>query len=94
MQHVLEFSDMIRGLGGSPIVESHVFKMLSDPREIIEAALQMEEHVVDNYTNRIVDASKMSDAVNARWLEIFLEKQIEHSREDVDEFRQILKGMR
>ena len=31
--------------------------------------------------------------VDGKWLEIFLEKQIEHSREDVDHFKRILAGL-
>lgn len=94
MAHVLEFSDMIRGLGGVPVAESHEFKKLTDPAEIIEAALNMETEVVQNYTQRIQMAQKLYDSVNARWLEIFLEKQIEHSRQDVDEFKQVLLGLK
>jgi len=91
MQHVVEFSDMIRGLGGTCICESHEFPKLSNPVEILRAAIHMEQDVVKNYTQRIKDAEKMGN-VDGQWLEIFFEKQLEHSREDVDHFKQILRG--
>jgi bacterioferritin (cytochrome b1) len=92
MTHVIEFSDVIRGLGGEPESESNEFQKFSDPSAIIAAACEMEQHVVSNYTQRIKQAEQLG-GVDGQWLEIFLEKQIEHSREDVDEFRQMLRGM-
>jgi len=92
MQHVLEFSDCLRGLGFEPHADSHDFPKLSDPREIVAHALKMEEEVVSNYAERIGMAEQLG-GVQGHWLEIFLEKQLEHSREDVDEYRQMLKGL-
>ena len=92
MQHVLEFSDCLRGLGVEPHTESKDFPRLSDPKDILEFALKMEEEVVSNYAERIDQAEELG-GVHGHWLEIFLEKQLEHSREDVDEFKQMLKGL-
>lgn len=92
MNHVNEFSDVIVGLGGVPTTEINSFPKITDAYQIIEHALKMEENVVENYVNRIKDAEKLG-GVDGKWLEIFLEKQIEHSRVDVDHFRQILKGI-
>jgi bacterioferritin (cytochrome b1) len=92
MNHVNEFSDVIVGLGGVPTTEINSFPKITDARQIIEHALKMEENVVENYVNRIKDAEKLG-GVDGKWIEIFLEKQIEHSRVDVDHFRQILKGI-
>jgi bacterioferritin (cytochrome b1) len=91
MNHVTEFSDVIRGLGGEPITDWHDIPFLTEPRKIIEKALEMEVEVVENYTKRIKQAEEIGGS-DGQWLEIFLEKQIEHSREDVDHFRQILRG--
>jgi len=91
MQHVVQFSDLIVGLGGTPTREINDFPSLSDPREILEYAAKMEEEVLDNYYQRISDAEKINNS-DSYWVIIFLEKQMEDSRKDLDEIRQILKG--
>jgi len=91
MQHIVQFSDLIVGLGGSPTREINEFPSLSDPREILEYAAKMEEEVIGNYYKRISDADK-SNSSDGYWIVIFLEKQMEDSRKDLDEIRQILKG--
>ena len=90
MAHVTEFSDMIIGLGGIATSESNVFPKLINPHVIISYALEMEKEVVENYVQRMQDAKTLEDVVDGQWLEIFLEGQIQASREDVDHFRQIL----
>ena len=55
-------------------------------------ALEIESKVVENYTERIKQAEELG-GVDGQWLEIFLEKQVEHSREDADHFKQILRGI-
>ena len=92
MKHVTEFSDLIIGLGGLPTVDSNDFPIYSSPKEIIEYAVYMESLVVSNYAQRIKDAQILG-GVDGQWLEIFLEKQLEHSRVDVDHFKQILRGL-
>lgn len=97
MAHVTEFSDVIFGLGGTPTTESNEFPKLSDPKEIIAYALEMEEYVVENYVQRMKDAQKLAEdrygGVDGTYLEIFLENQVQKSREDVDHYRQILRGI-
>ena len=92
MKHVTEFSDMIIGLGGSPTEESNSFAKHTSPKEIMTYALEIESKVVENYTERIKQAEELG-GVDGQWLEIFLEKQVEHSREDADHFKQILRGI-
>ena len=92
MQHIVQFSDLITGLGGSPVKAPNDFPSLSDPREILEYAAKMEEEVINNYYQRIADAEKIND-LNSYWVVIFLEKQMEDSRKDLDEIRQMLKGI-
>ena len=53
MQHIVQFSDLITGLGGSPAKVPNDFPSLSDPREILEYAAKMEEEVINNYYQRI-----------------------------------------
>ena len=88
MGHVTEFSDVIYGLGGIPTKESNDFDCFSNPYDIINYAIKMEEEVVQNYVNLMDDAARY-ETVDGRWLEIFLEGQIQHSREDVDRFKRI-----
>ena len=92
MNHVSEFSDLILGLGGLPTIESNEFPVFSSPKDIMEYALYMENLVVSNYVQRLKNASELG-GTDGPWLEIFLEKQIEHSRMDVDHFKQILRGI-
>lgn len=92
MKHITEFSDMIIGLGGCPTEESNQFLKYSEPKDIISYALEIESNVVKNYVERIKQAQELG-GVDGQWLEIFLEKQVEHSREDVDHFNQILRGL-
>ena len=92
MKHVTEFSDLIFGLGGKPTTSSSDFTKFEDPIEIFQYALQMEEEVINNYVLRIKQSYALGP-VDGKWLEIFLEKQIEHSREDVDHFKRMLAGL-
>jgi bacterioferritin (cytochrome b1) len=92
MQHVVQFSDLIVGLGGIPTKQVNEFPSLSDPREILEYAAKMEEEVINNYYQRIAGAEKVNN-IDSYWVIIFLEKQMEDSRKDLDEIRQILKGI-
>ena len=91
MAHVTAFSDMIIGMGGVATHESNDFEKFTKPKDILTYALAMEEEVVKNYTDRMIDAEYLG-GVDGQWLEIFLEGQIQDSREDVDHFRQILRG--
>lgn len=99
MAHITEFSDLIIGLGGTASSESNDFPLLTDPKDIVLYALEMEEEVVANYVKRMKDANELSlslegnDSVDGQWIEIFLEGQIQKSREDVDKYRQILRGI-
>jgi hypothetical protein len=57
----------------------------------------MENEVVQNYTKRIKQLDEIHDTddtiAHKKWIEIFLEKQIEDSRQDLDHFKQILAGI-
>ncbi len=95
MGHVSEFSDMLVGLGSdttnSPNQEKLPF--LHNPKDILEHALALEEEVVSNYCQRMHEAESLG-SVDGDWVHIFLEKQIEDSRKDVDELKQIIRGIR
>lgn len=91
MEHVTQFSDLIIGLGGTATSDSNNFETFSDAYDIVSYALKMEEEVVSNYVQRMKDADALG-GVDGQWIEIFMENQIQKSREDVDLYRQILKG--
>jgi bacterioferritin (cytochrome b1) len=94
MKHITQFSDMLIGLGVTPTIVHNEFPKLQKPREILEYALEMEWQVVTNYAERIEQLPTIPRvallAVDLKWIEIFLEKQIEDSRQDLDHLRQIL----
>lgn len=90
--HVTAFSDLIVGLGGKATAESNDFPLMTDPKDILKYALEMESEVVDNYVRRMKDANDLG-GTDGQWLEIFLEGQVQDSREDVDHFRQIVRGL-
>ncbi len=83
MEHIAQFSDMIFGLGGRPTHESADFPPLHDINEILEFALRMEQEVVANYTKRIMEAEALGGP-DGKYVELFLERQLEDSRGDVD----------
>jgi bacterioferritin (cytochrome b1) len=98
MKHVSQFSDLLLGLGENPTTEINEFPKLTSAKLILEAAAAMEEDVVKNYVQRIAQLSTItfhspSDAVDAKWIEIFLEEQIKDSREDLDHLMRILAGL-
>jgi ferritin len=96
LHHVSQFSDLIIGLGISATTESNDFPKLTDARDLLSYASLMEAEVVKNYVQRIAQLSTIichssDDAVDLKWLEIFLEEQIKDSREDLDHLKQLLK---
>jgi bacterioferritin (cytochrome b1) len=96
MGHVVAFQDLIIGLGGVPTTDSNPFLTTSDPTEVVKLALAMEDEVVKNYVQRQDDARKLAttDPVNGGWIDVFMDGQIQDSREDADHLRQILKGIK
>lgn len=93
MKHVEEFQDLILGLGGDIKNFSHnFFDVFENPKDIIKYAYNMEMEVIHNYIKRIKETQELDDH-NSLWIEIFLEKQIEHSREDADNMKQMLRNL-
>ena len=96
MTHVGEFANLIQGLGGTPTTDIADFPTnITAPLELVAEALRMEKEVVGNYVDRMDQAIALqenggSDRIHGRYIEIFLEDQILHSRSDVDNYRQIL----
>ena len=95
MQHVTAFSDMIVGLGGTATEESNAFPKFTDTVDILNYAIKLEQTVVTNYAKRIEEVRDVYgiEDPDARWLEIFLEDQIQDSRKDLDHLKQLVKGL-
>lgn len=89
MNHVRQFSDMIIGLGGVPTHENLPFNSFRHVEEALQYALRLEQQVVANYSTRIGQADLVG-GVNGKWLELFLERQLEDSRTDVDRLKRLL----
>lgn len=106
MEHVEQFRRMIQGIITrrglkSREVPSEVadFKRgLSCPKELLEAALEMEDMVVRNYVERRAQAEVLAsgndteDSVDATYVALFLEDQILDSRSDADNIREMLRN--
>lgn len=98
MHHVDMFGQLILGLGGKPSTNNVTLNCpyFENPRLILEHAYKLEQEVVSNYTNRIEHAHQLAesgDRVNAKFIELFLEDQLLHSRKDLDEMGMILRGL-
>lgn len=94
LTHVQQFADLIIGLGGDNLEYVPNYEKINysnNPLEILRNALALEEEVVQNYCERMHQAESLG-STDGDWVHIFLEKQIEESRIDVDELKQIIRG--
>lgn len=100
MKHIEQFKRLILGLGGTPTTDVGITIFitqpnLSNPNDLLKAALEMEEEVVENYVKRIDDADLLQanggkDKVDGKYIELFLEDQIMDSRTDADHIREMI----
>jgi ferritin len=104
MKHIEEFRRMIRGVLTRRGIQRHIpstnadFRQsISCPKELLEAALEMEDRVVKNYVERkseaeaLCDSDDIEDRIDATYIALFLEDQILDSRGDADNIREMLK---
>lgn len=104
MAHIEEFKKVLHGiitrrnLKNSVSTKIAEFKNnLSNPFEILQEALKMEDEVVKNYIQRIEDANSLQenggeDQIDGKFIELFLEDQIMDSRSDADNIRMMIKN--
>lgn len=92
MEHVKQFTRFLVDLGGYSEIPhpSITYPVLTSPVGILKFALEMENEVVKNYTERLADCDAFGgeDGVALR---IFYEDQIMDSRTDANELRQMIK---
>ena len=105
MGHVEAFKRLLHGLIERRNLDFKVFteiapfnNNLSDCSKILKAALKMEDDVVSNYVARIEHACKLQenggeDAIDGKYIELFLEDQILDSRKDADHIRMMLSNV-
>lgn len=91
MAHVQQFSNVLWGLDYRPTIKCRTFPLLTDVREALQFARDMEATVVDNYATRIRQCDTLPEP-NRTWLTVFLEDQLSHSRQDVDRFKRLLQA--
>lgn len=93
MRHTQKFANMLLGFNQdidlTPLAMPYVF----DPDEIVNVAITLESEVVENYANmlKVVEESNLTET-DKRWLIVFLEGQLEDSREDLD-FLKLMKSI-
>jgi ferritin len=104
MKHIEEFRRLIQGIITRRGLEMEIPTLVADfeeglscPKLLLAAALEMEEKVVENYVNRTSHAAELKenggeDAIDGKYVEIFLEDQILDSRSDADNIREMLES--
>lgn len=93
MEHVQAFMDRLFGLNYQhPTQSSSVFSTFSNAEDAITHAIELEMHVVENYTKRLKQLEQLAAAfpVTARYLTVFYEDQLKDSYEDCERLRRIM----
>lgn len=110
MEHVLAFSTMIVSMGGIPTDIGDISPDPStEPAVILRQAIDLEEEVVQNYTDRIAELELMladlrsdtheatrsdeKDSARIQYLILFFEEQVEDSHGDLDNLREMVHGV-
>lgn len=93
LQHVQQFLDRLFGLHFSvPNSSGNQFPLCTDVESALAHAVRLEEEVVKNYATRITQLDELAAAhpVEAAYLTIFYEDQLQDSYEDCERIRRIL----
>lgn len=105
MKHVDEFRRLIQGIitrrnlkKKVPTVVAEFKRDLTSPVDLLQAALEMEDQVVQNYVKRHAQAEELAemglaaDQVDGTYVALFLEDQILDSRGDADNILEMLES--
>jgi len=105
MKHIEQFRRLIQGLVTRRGIKAEVPSSVGEfktgiyhPKELLEAALEMEDQVVRNYVLRhsqaesLAESASENEAADATYIALFLEDQILDSRGDADNILEMLKG--
>lgn len=93
MKHVQQFLDRLFGLHFNlPNSSGKQFPLCRNTESALVEALKIEEEVIKNYAKRLaqLDALMINNFVEATYLRIFYEDQLQDSYEDCERIRQIL----
>jgi bacterioferritin (cytochrome b1) len=93
MAHAMAFQDLIVGLGGVPAPVVNPVPVFADAEQAIKHAINMEQEVVTNYLYRLDEVENSGDTVNLGdklRVKLFLEKQFEDSRVDLEELNNLV----
>ena len=92
LAHVKMFANKIVALGGSPVVEANPYSVgLTDAKEILKFAIEMETEVIKNYHIRLKQMEDFSTKTGEFYdLVLFYEEHIEDSQNDLDEMNKML----
>lgn len=93
MQHVRQFLDRLLGLGCEfPNTCGKQFKVWTKVADALQGAIDLENEVVQNYSQRLtqLDAMAAEYPVQAAYLKVFYEDQLQDSYEDCEHLRRIL----
>ena len=83
VNHALFLADKIVALGGKPIVRPAVFKVLGDPKEMLEYDLELERQAIKHYTERVQQAEAAGEIGLKVRLEDVIADETDHAEEIV-----------
>lgn len=95
MEHVQAFIDRLVGRGQQPDLPApHPFTHSTDPIKIIRGAIELENEVVKNYTERLEQLASFTEPNSetfVAYFTIFFEDQLQDSYEDCEKLRNLLR---
>lgn len=86
VRHAMFLADKIVALGGKPAVRPGVFRVVADPKAMLEHDLELERKAIANYTER----AKQADAVGEIGLKVRLEDMIADETDHAEEIVRLL----
>ncbi len=92
LAHVKLFANKIVALGGSPVIEANSYSVgLTDAKDILKFAIDMETEVIENYHTRLKQMEDFSAKTGKYYdLVLFYEEHVEDSQNDLDEMNKML----
>ena len=84
--HAAILADKISALGGTPAAEAAPVKVVSDPKQMLEAALQAEVETIDRYVKRRAQAEAAAEYGLAAQFDDIIADETHHR----DELKQML----
>jgi bacterioferritin len=83
VSHALFLADKIVALGGRPEMKPAAYKMLSDPKAMLEHDLELEREAIKHYTERVQQADASGEIGLKVRLEDIIADETDHAEEIV-----------